>query len=234
MSASPDLHRQWLEKRLQQELTKHRCCPTRNHIIITRRRKQKERGRRSSEGESLTGSSSSSLLHCIVFIMTAVSWNVYTDISQCVSKCPCGSGPDRTCHKALSQSRLHARTSDSPTHPPEPLGRLHPGGLPAEAQRRPHGVIEHHLDGWQWSGRHRVEPAATGPDQQQLLPSEPASAITTHYCFFSFVFFHSGLFNRQWPRPQASNHFPTMARKHKHGGGGGGSGPGLPASLAPH
>lgn len=139
--------------------------------------------------------------------------------------------PDWNCHKALSPNRLNARTSGIRTHPPEPLSRLHPGGLPVEAQRRPHGVIEHHPGSCYWLDLTWAEPdlgwtcSSCSPASRRLL---------SHCCFCSLAHSHSALFNRQWPRPQPSNDFPTMAHKHKHSGGGGGGGPGRagPASLS--
>lgn len=61
----------------------------------------------------------------------------------------------------------------STTHPPEPLGCLHPGWFPAQAQRRPQRMLEHHL----------------GASDRLIFFSMPQTFCSDVLCALPFFFF---------------------------------------------
>ena len=100
-------------------------------------------------------------------------------------------------HTHTHQQELFPNTSNQ-THPPQSLGRLHPGGFPVQAQRCPHGMIEHHFETNSWklvSFSHRPLSLATRcpGDARSCCTDEPLSALTARQPF---------PFKRQLPHPK--------------------------------
>lgn len=120
----------------------------------------------------------------------------------------------------MSPTRRHTafhHFKKNQTHPPESLGRLHPGGFPVKAQRCPHRVIEYHFEAACGScalaaeTRLSLKPLAVPvtPPPQELLPRRAAVRFDGTPAFSPF--------KRQPPHPEPLNYFPATARKHKQG-----------------
>lgn len=102
-----------------------------------------------------------------------------------------------------THTHTHTGRSSSPplqnkTHPPQSLGRLHPGGFPVQAQRCPHGMIEHHFESNSWklvSFSHcPLSLAARRPgDAHSCSTDKPLCALTARQPF---------PFKRQLPHPK--------------------------------